>query len=60
MSKNSSDKNKPNVSVNIGSTEIYKGNYTVSYSAVKNGKVTVTIKGKNNLAGTAVRTYTVV
>lgn len=60
LSKNSSDKNKPNVSVNIGSTEIYKGNYTVSYSAVKNGKVTVTIKGKNNLAGTAVRTYTVV
>lgn len=59
LSKNSSDSTKPNVSVKINGTAVYSGNYTVSYSSVSNGKVTVTITGKNNLTGTTTKTYTI-
>lgn len=59
LTKNTSNKYKPNVSVAYYGREIYSGNYTVSYSAVKNGQVTVKITGKNSLSGTVTKTYTV-
>ena len=59
ISKNASNSSKPNVKVMYNGSEIYKGNYTVSYSTVSNGKVKVTVKGKNNLSGTFTKDYTI-
>lgn len=59
LKKNTSSPAKPLVSVKIGSNELYSGNYTVSYSAVSSGKVTVTVTGKGNLKDTVKLTYTV-
>ena len=43
---------KPAVKVSINGTDVYSGNYTVSYSHnIASGTATITIKGKNNLSG---------
>ncbi|WP_294409162.1 leucine-rich repeat domain-containing protein [uncultured Ruminococcus sp.] len=43
---------KPAVKVSINGTDVYSGNYTVSYSHnIASGAATITIKGKNNLSG---------
>lgn len=61
LTKNSSNKYQPKVTVKIGSTALYNGNYTVSYKTSADKKtVTVKLTGKNNLAGSVTKTYKVV
>lgn len=49
---------KPSVTVKIGQGVIYSGNYSVSYKNNKEkGTATVTITGKNNLAGSVTKTF---
>lgn len=51
---------KPGVKVKVGGTEIYSGNYTVTYkNNVNAGKASVIIKGKNNLSGTKTLTFNI-
>ena len=60
LTKNSANKYQPTVTVKIGSTSVYNGNYTVKYVASADKKtVKVTLTGKGNLAGTVTKTYTV-
>ncbi|MBO5449493.1 MAG: hypothetical protein J5994_09210 [Ruminococcus sp.] len=49
---------KPEVSVYIGDTKLYSGNYTAVYSNnLSAGTATVKITGKNNLKGTVTKTF---
>jgi len=51
---------KPAVTVKIDDTTLYSGNYTLSYvNNLSAGTATVTITGKNNLKGTAVRSFSI-
>lgn len=52
---------KPVVSVKVGDTDIYSGNYTVVYlDNLSVGTATVKITGKNNLKGTVTKTFKIV
>lgn len=60
LTKNTANKYQPTVSVKIGDSEIYSGNYTVTYKTSTDKKtVAVTLTGKNNLSGSVTKTYTV-
>lgn len=56
---NSSDRYKPDVTLKYQNRDIYSGNYTVSYVKTGEGKLTVTITGKNNLNGSITKTLSV-
>lgn len=60
LTKNADNEYQPTVAVKIGSTSIYNGNYTVTYTTSADKKtVKVTITGKKNLTGSVTKTYTV-
>ncbi len=49
---------KPSVKISCNGMDLYSGNYTVEYkNNLSSGTATVTITGKKNLKGTAVRTF---
>ncbi|MBO5447712.1 MAG: leucine-rich repeat domain-containing protein [Ruminococcus sp.] len=61
LTRNTSDKYRPAVTVCYYGRNIYSGNYTVSYKISSDKKtVTVTVSGKNNLTGKVSKTYRVV